>query len=76
MNRAASLDRSGRVVAVSTGLVTLGNGLGPGLSAGLSGVFSAPFVGIFVLLLNGVALRFYCAVKSRGGEGPQTASLT
>jgi predicted MFS family arabinose efflux permease len=68
---AASLDRSGRVVAVSAGLVTLGNGLGPSLSAGLSGAFGAPFVGVFVLLLNGVALGLYCAVKSRGAEGPQ-----
>lgn len=68
---AASLDRAGRVVAVSAGLVTLGNGLGPGLSGGLSGVFGAPFVGVLVLGLNGVALGLYCAVKSRGAEGPQ-----
>lgn len=63
---AASLDRTGRVVAVSTGLLTLGNGLGPGLSAGLSGVFGAPSVGAFVLGLNGVALGLYAAVKLRG----------
>ncbi|MGO9273702.1 MAG: MFS transporter [Terriglobia bacterium] len=63
---AASLDRSGRVVAVSTGLVTLGNGLGPSLSAGLSGAMSAPFVGVFVLVLNGVALALYGVVKLRG----------
>jgi predicted MFS family arabinose efflux permease len=74
---AASLDRSGRAVAVSTGLVTLGNGLGPSLSAVLSGAFSAPFVGIFVLVLNGVALGLYGAVKLRGAEGPpMSASLT
>jgi len=73
---AASLDRTGRVVAVSTGLVTLGNGLGPGLSAGLSGVFGAPFVGLFVLGLNGVALGLYAAVKLRGPEGtPPPAPL-
>jgi hypothetical protein len=65
---AASLDRTGRVVAVSTGLVTLGNGLGPGLSAGLSGVFGAPSVGVFVLGLNGVALGLYAAVKLRGAQ--------
>ena len=63
---AASLDRSGRVVAVSTSLVTLGNGLGPSLSANLSGVFGAPSVGVVVLVLNCVALAFYCAVKLRG----------
>jgi hypothetical protein len=74
---AASLDRSGRVVAVSAGLVTLGNGLGPGLSAGLSRAFSAPFVGVFVLVLNGVALGLYGAVKLRSTEGPpMPASLT
>jgi hypothetical protein len=67
---AASVDRSGRAVAVSTGLVTLGNGLGPSLSAGLSGALGAPFVGIFVLVLNSVALGFYGAVKLRGAEGP------
>jgi predicted MFS family arabinose efflux permease len=68
---AASLDRSGRVVAVSTGLVALGNGLGPSLSTNLSGIFSPPFVGVFVLGLNGVALGFYCAVKLRGAKGTQ-----
>jgi len=66
---AASLDRSGRAVAVSTGMVTLGNGLGPGIAAELSGAVSAPFVGVFVLALNGVALALYAGVKSRGGEG-------
>jgi hypothetical protein len=69
---AASLDRSGRVVAVSTGLVALGNGLGPSLSANLSGIFGPPFVGVCVLVLNGVALGFYCVVKLRGAKEPQT----
>ena len=68
---AASLDRSGRVVAVSTSLVTLGNGLGSSLSANLSGVFGAPFVGVVVLVLNCVALAFYCAVKLRGVKETQ-----
>jgi predicted MFS family arabinose efflux permease len=68
---AASLDRSGRVVAVSTSLVTLGNGLGPSLSANLSGVFGAPFVGVVVLVLNCMALAFYCAVKLRGVKETQ-----
>jgi predicted MFS family arabinose efflux permease len=71
---AASLDRSGRAVAVSTGMVTLGNGLGPSLAAGLSGAVSAPFVGVFVLGLNAVALALYCGVKSRGVEGPQMSA--
>jgi predicted MFS family arabinose efflux permease len=65
---AACLDRCGRVVAVSTALVTLGNGIGPGLAASLSGVYGAPFIGIFVFALNGVALGFFCMVKMRGVE--------
>ena len=68
---AASLDRSGRVVAVSTSLVTLGNGLGPSLSANLSGAFGAPLVGVVVLVLNCVALAFYCAVRLRGVKETQ-----
>ncbi len=71
---AASLDRSGRVVAVSTSLVTLGNGLGPSLSANLSNSFGAPFVGVVVLVLNCVALALYCAVKLRGGEETQMST--
>jgi hypothetical protein len=68
---AASLDRSGRVVAVSTGLVTLGNGLGPSLSANLSGVFGAPFVGVAILMLNCVALALFFGVKLRDAKGAQ-----
>ncbi|MGA3160729.1 MAG: MFS transporter [Terracidiphilus sp.] len=67
----ASLDRFGRLVAVSAALVTLGNGLGPGLSASLSGVFGAPSVGVFVLALNGIALGLFYVVKIRGAEKPQ-----
>ena len=59
----ASLDRFGRLVAVSAALVTLGNGLGPGLSASLSGIFGAPAVGIFVLALNGAALGLFYTIK-------------
>jgi predicted MFS family arabinose efflux permease len=62
---AASLDRSGRVVAVSTSLVTLGNGLGPSLSGNLSGMFGPPSVGVFVLAVNGVALGLYSAIELR-----------
>jgi predicted MFS family arabinose efflux permease len=65
---AACLDRGGRVVAVSTALVTLGNGIGPGLAASLSAVFGAPFIGVFVLGLNALALGLYCMVILRGAE--------
>jgi len=74
---AASLDRTGRVVAAGTSLVTLGNGLGPGLSANLSDAFGAPSVGIVVLAFNLVALGLYCAVRLRDAEGSRVpASLT
>lgn len=74
---AANLDRTGRVVAASTGLVTLGNGLGPSLSASLSSAFGAPRVGIIVLAFNIVALMLYCAVKLRDTEeSPVPVSLT
>jgi hypothetical protein len=63
---AASLDRTGRVVAASASLVTLGNGLGPGLSANMSGAFGAPWLGTLVLGFNVVALTLYCAVRVRG----------
>jgi MFS family permease len=64
----ASLDRLGRLIAVSAALVTLGNGLGPGLSASLSGVFGAPFIGVLVMGLNALALGLYCTVILRGEE--------
>jgi predicted MFS family arabinose efflux permease len=70
---AASLDRSGRTVAVSTALVTLGNGIGPSLSASFSGVFGAPSVAVLAVGLNGVALVLYCVVMIRQGEEPQIA---
>jgi predicted MFS family arabinose efflux permease len=73
----ASLDRFGRTVAVSTALVTLGNGIGPGLSASLSGAFGAPSVVAVVLGLNGAALALYCIVMMRlGAEMQMTPSLT
>jgi MFS family permease len=59
---AAHLDRTGRVVAASTSLVTLGNGLGPGLSATLNNAFGVPCVGLVVLALNLVALTLFGAV--------------
>jgi MFS family permease len=62
---AASIDRSGRVVAVSAALVTLGNGLGPGLSASLSNSFGAPSVGVFVLGLNAAAVGLFLMVTLR-----------
>ena len=74
---AASLDRLGRAVAVSTALVTLGNGIGPGLSAGFAGIFGAPSVAMLVLGLNGAALVLYCIVMVRHVEEPQmTPELT
>jgi len=73
----ASIDRLGRTVAVSTALVTLGNGIGPGLSAGLSGSFGAASVPAVVLGLNVAALALYCIVKMRHGADLQMApSLT
>jgi len=68
---AASLDRMGRAVAVSTALVTLGNGIGPGLSAILSAAYGAPSVGVFVLAFNAVALGLYCMARLRGMAGAQ-----
>jgi uncharacterized membrane protein len=68
---------SRRVVAVSTALVTLGNGIGPGLAASLYGVFGAPFIGVFVLGLNALALGLYCMVVLRGAEETKlSASIT
>jgi predicted MFS family arabinose efflux permease len=73
----ASLDRFGRLVAVSAALVTLGNGLGPGLSASLSGVLGAQFIGVLVLGLNALALGLYCTVMLRGaGETQLSVSMT
>lgn len=74
---AASLDRMGRAVAVSTALVTLGNGIGPGLSAILSAAYGASSVGMLVLAFNAVALGLYCMVRLRAMAGAQvTAPLT
>ena len=74
---AASLDRSGRVVAAGTSLVTLGNGLGPALSTNLSNALGAPSIGIAVLVFNLVALGLYYAVRLRDAESSRVpASLT
>jgi predicted MFS family arabinose efflux permease len=62
---AAHLDKTGRIVAASTSLVTLGNGLGPGLAANLSSAFGAPSVGFVVLAFNLVALVLFFAVRLR-----------
>ena len=73
----ASIDRTGRVIAASTGLVTLGNGLGPSLSASLSGAFGPSSVGVVVLAFNVIALVLYCAVKLRDADGQSlSASVT
>jgi hypothetical protein len=69
----ARVDRLGRTVAMSTALVTLGNGIGPGLSATLS----AASVATAVLVLNGAALALYCVVMMRFvDESQMTPSLT
>jgi predicted MFS family arabinose efflux permease len=69
----ARVDRLGRTVAMSTALVTLGNGVGPGLSATLS----AASVATAVLMLNGAALALYCIVMMRFvDESQMTPSLT
>jgi predicted MFS family arabinose efflux permease len=65
---AASMDRTGRVVAASTSLVTLGNGLGPSLSANLGAAFGASSVGVLVLAFNLVALVLYSAIKLRDAK--------
>jgi len=70
---AASLDRLGRAVAVSTALVNLGNGIGPGLSAGIAGVLGASSVSVLVLGLNGAALALYCIVMTRRVKEPELA---
>lgn len=72
----ASLDRSGRTVAVSTALVTLGNGIGPGVSASFSGNFGAPSVAVLTAGLSGVAIALYCMVMMRQGEEPQVPLLS
>lgn len=64
---AASLDRFGRLVAASTGLVTLGNGIGPSLSTSLNGALGAVSVGVAVLVLNGLACALFCVVGLRPG---------
>jgi predicted MFS family arabinose efflux permease len=70
---AARMDRIGRTVAVSTALVTLGNGVGPGLSASLGGMS----IVLVVLVLNGLALALYCIVMTRFvDESQMTPSLT
>ena len=74
---AASLDRCGRVVAVSTALVTLGNGIGPSLSVSLSGVIGVRSIAVLVLALNGAALGILCTVKLRtAGELQPFVSTT
>jgi predicted MFS family arabinose efflux permease len=70
---AARMDRLGRTVAASTALVTLGNGVGPALAAtlGLAAVATA------TLVLNGMALAFYCFVMMRFvDESQMTPSLS
>jgi predicted MFS family arabinose efflux permease len=74
---AASFDRSGRVVAAGTALITLGNGIGPTLSTSLHAAFGIGGVGLLLLVLNGLAVALYCLVRVRvaRGEEPKVAAL-
>lgn len=73
LSLSARMDRLGRTVAMSTALVTLGNGIGPGISATLG----AASVSAVVLVLNGAALALYCIVMMRFvDESQMTPSLT
>jgi len=71
---AASLDRSGRLVSVGTGLLTLGNGIGPSLSTSLDTAFGTGGVGLLLLVLYGLALALYCLVglHFKSGETAKT----
>jgi len=76
---AASLDRSGRLVSVGTGLLTLGNGIAPSLSTGLDAAYGTGSVGLLLLVLNGLALALYCLVGLRftsGGTAKTPASMS
>jgi predicted MFS family arabinose efflux permease len=68
---AASLDRSGRVVAAGTALITLGNGIGPSLSTSLHAAFGSGGVASLLLLLYGVAIALYCLVRVRVARGEE-----
>lgn len=71
---AAALDRYGRLVAVSTAMVTLGNGLGPGVSATIVAAFGVPSLGLFILTFNLLAWVLFATVAMRS-RGRQQQSL-
>ncbi len=71
---AASLDRFGRLVAVSSALVTLGNGIGPGVSATLGSVFGAPSLGLLVLSFNVLALCIFSTIAMREMKRQQVSA--
>lgn len=56
LSLAAGMDRSGRLVAASSGLITLGNGIGPYVAGSIAAAWGAPSAGPFVLGLNVIAL--------------------
>jgi MFS family permease len=62
---AASLDRSGRVIAAASGVLGLGNGIGPSVATYLDATLGAANVGWFVLMLNIVALLLYALAGAR-----------
>lgn len=68
---AAALDRSGRLVAAVSGLLTIGNGLGPSLAAWIVTYQAAAMVGSLVLALNLIALcGFAIALRVLTSEQP------
>jgi predicted MFS family arabinose efflux permease len=69
---AASLDRSGRVVAAGTALITLGNGIGPSLSTSLHAAFGMSSVAGLLILLYGFAIALYGLVRLRITRGEET----
>jgi hypothetical protein len=71
---AASLDRSGRVVAAGAALITLGNGIGPSLSTTLHAAFGSGGVASLLLLIYGVAIALYCLVRVRLPPGAGAAA--
>lgn len=66
---AASFDRSGRLVAAASGLVTLGNGFGPVLGGIVSSEYGAAGVGWFVLALNVLAIAALVIVSRTLARG-------
>jgi len=67
---AASLDRTGRVVAAASGLLGLGNGIGPSVATYIETSVGPAELGWFVLALNAAALMLYGLVAARAVRLP------